>query len=373
MPLTAHRRFLMREAGPTAGEVEVGDATPIVGAFSDATLFEDPWTPPYGTASAWEPATMSRASSASGRPYRGEAVPYMLGGLVGGLFGGPVGAAVGVGAVLGNRLTEDDDLLAQLEEERTQRKAQRPVYNARAALKEWAIENRVPVTADWGGTSPNQEVHAYGSVLILRSANDRIEAAQTARRIARVRPGVFFNMAPLGEGRVLVYFSEDPAGFLVQAKGREVPPAVYVGNIFGKLGAMFKGSPEQKKGRLASLEAKYKALKSGEAQPGPLTNPEGLLRRINRLRGELGMQPITDSEPAEKSEGFDESGRFFRRPLRPVARRRIFRRGLMRPFRPLRPFPLRPLVGFRRRAVFGGPPIMPVGVPLEGEPSPEGD
>ncbi len=314
--LTGHRRHLMRQAGPSAGEVETGAATPIVGAFSDATLFEDPWTPPSGTASAWEPAMMARASGGD-RPYRGEAIPYMLGGVVGGVLGGPAGAAlglVGVGALNGGPDDADVEEAAKA----------RPVLAARQALKDWAFDNRVPVTADWGGASPNQEVHAYGSVLILRSANDRIEAAHAARRIARMRNGVFYNMTPLGSGRVLVYFSEDPAGFLVQGAPKGIPAVVYAGNIFGKLGDMLKRSPEKKKARLAALEAKYKSIQSGEGQAGPFQSAEGLLRKINRLRGELGMQPLSaESAPEKKeepsAEGFDESGRFF--APRAVARR----------------------------------------------------
>lgn len=361
----------MRQAGPTAGEVESGGVTPIVGAFSDATLFEDPWTPPSGTASAWEPAMMARASGGD-RPYRGEAIPYMLGGVVGGVLGGPIGAAaglIGVGALNGS----DDD---QMEEAAQAR----PVLAARQAIKDWAFDNRVPVTADWGGTSPDQKVHAYGSVLILRSANDRIEAAHAARRIARMRSGVFYNMTPLGSGRVLIYFSEDPAGFLVQGAPRGVPAVVYAGNIFGKLGDMLKRSPEKKKARLASLEAKYKSIQSGEGQAGPFQSQEGLLRKINRLRGELGMQPLpaegAEEKKEEAAEGFDESGRFFapRRVARRVTRRAVRRGALLRPFRPLplrplplRPLPLRPLVVVRRRALWGGPPPMgPVGVPMEG-------
>lgn len=371
--LTGHRRHLMRQAGPTAGEVETGEVTPIIGAFSDATLFEDPWTPPSGTASAWEPAMMARASGGD-RPYRGEAIPYMLGGVVGGVLGGPVGVAaglLGVGALNTGEVggpEEDSDAQA------------RPVLAARQALKDWAFDNRVPVTADWGGTSPNQEIHAYGSVLILRSANDRIEAAQAARRIARLRSGVFYNMSPLGSGRVLVYFSEDPAGFLIQGAPKGVPAVVYAGNIFGKLGDMLKRSPEKKKARLAALEAKYKSIQSGEGQAGPFQSAEGLLRKINRLRGELGMQPLSadaapegeKTESKESTEGYDETGRFFapRRVARRVTRRAVRRGALLRPYRPLplRPIlPLRPLVVVRRRALWGGPPpVGPVGVPMEG-------
>jgi hypothetical protein len=81
--LTGHRRYLLREAtGPSAGEVEAGEVNVLVGAFSDAQMYEDPWTDdaPKWDPTSWEPASLARASA---RPYkraiRGEAIPYMIG------------------------------------------------------------------------------------------------------------------------------------------------------------------------------------------------------------------------------------------------------------------------------------------------------
>ncbi len=418
--LAGHRRHLLRQAGPTAGEVDCGVVTPVIGAFSDAQLFEDPWTPPSGTASAWEPATLARASSDRDRPYRGEAIPYMLGGMttVGdlalrptwGMQDNPQWDPRGIGdfrtsqvySGTGSRRYQGEalpmmvgalpGLAARRGRETARADANLPTYKACKGLKEWAVKNHIAVTADWNGRSTDRLVSAFGSVLVLNSTGDRIRAAEAAKQLA-VLHRIFYNMSPLGGGRVLVYFSEDPAAFLVQRNGGpgEPPVVEYVGNVFGKLGSMFKRSPEQKKSKLAALEAKYKAIQAGEGQAGPFESPEGMLKKINRLRGELGLNPITESgekaPTAEASEGFDDVG-FIRRPLA----RRAVRRALLTPYRPLvgRPLlrralltPYRPLVGrpLLRRAVIGRPflgrraviPLyrpgvlaVPQGVPMEG-------
>ena len=182
----------------------------------------------------------------------------------------------------------------------------RAVYRAIKDFQQWANKERIPVVKAMGGASPDGATEARGVVLALPSANDRIQASTKAKAIS-VTHRTFYNMVPMGGGNTLVYFTDDPAAFLVQASATGGQDYLqYVAAVAG----LFDRSPEKQKATLEKLEERLQALQAGDKPKGPFgafTSEKGLLKRINKLREKLGMAEYgKDSDEASGYEDDDE-------------------------------------------------------------------
>lgn len=171
------------------------------------------------------------------------------------------------------------------------------VYRAVRDFQAWANKQRIPIVKAMGGTSPDGSIQARGVVVSAPSTNDRIQVADKAKGVS-VMHRVFYNMVPMGGGNALVYFTDDPAAFVVTTSAQT--GAEYLQHV-AQIGALFDRSPEKLKAQLEKLEEKLEAIQSGEKKPTMFTTEKGLLKRINRIRKKLGMAEHGKEEKSSAS------------------------------------------------------------------------